>query len=190
MLLSYEELIELVRDGVIDAPLENVNGSSIDVRIGSTLLIEREPDDVLVPTVDISDKANLRPPLLRRVDMDELGFLVAPGACVLATTVERFRLPPDISCEFKLKSSVARCFFDHCLAGWADPYWGYEVADDTRLTLELVNHLKYHWFKLVPGMKLGQMIFWRATPVPRDRSYAVRGQYNGTAEVAESRGVK
>ncbi len=190
MLLSHDELVELVHGGVIDAPLEHVNGTSVDVRIGSTLLIEREPECVRLPVVDITDKADLRPPMFRRVDMDETGFLLAPGACVLATTVERFRLPPDISCEVKLKSGIARCFMEHVNAGWCDPWWGYEAAEDTRLTMELVNMFKYHWFRVIPGMKVAQMVFFRSVPVPRERGYAVRGQYNGTADATESRGIK
>jgi deoxycytidine triphosphate deaminase len=50
--------------------------------------------------------------------------------------------------------------------------------------------MQYHYMRLVPNMKIGQMIFERVTPVPRDQSYAVRGQYNGTSDVAMSRGVR
>lgn len=193
MLLSYNDLIELVKSGAIDAPLEHVNGTSIDVRLGDIILIEADPDpdphSSAPPHVDLSDKQALRLPAFREVKLPEAGWLVPPGACVLASTVESFRLPPDVSCEFKLKSSVARCFLDHCLAGWCDPYWGLEVPDKTRLTLELVNKLSYHWFKLTPGMPIGQMVFFRSKPVPRERGYAARGRYNGTANVAVSQGV-
>lgn len=197
MLLSYHELIELVEAGVIDAPLENVhdcpvNGTSIDVRIGGTLLVETHPDlsRPCSHVVDLSDKANPRLPAFETVVIDPgRGYDLRPGGCALGATVERFRLPLDISCEFKLKSGVARCFLNNMLATWCDPGWGYEVAGDTRLTLEIHNCMQRHFFRLYPGMKLGQMVFYRSKPVPRDRSYAVRGQYNGTDTVAVSRGV-
>ena len=192
MLLTYLDLIDLVDAGAIDAPLEHVNGASIDVRIGPTILVEDTPDfsrpDAFI--VDVSDKTDLRLPSFREIRMTEAGHTLRPGGCALAATVERFRLPPDIACEFKLKSTIARCFLNNMLATWCDPSWGYESEADTRLTLELHNCMEYHYFRLRPGMKIGQMVFFRGKPVPRDRSYAVRGQYNGTDTVTTSRGVQ
>lgn len=43
MLLTYNNLIKLIEDGVIDALPENVNGSSIDIRLGPELLVESLP---------------------------------------------------------------------------------------------------------------------------------------------------
>lgn len=198
MLLSYHELVDLVLAGVIDVPLENVhdcpvNGTSIDIRISGSLLVEAHPDLSRPEShvVDVSDKANLRLPAFEKIEVDPVsGYELRPGGCALGVTVERFRLPYDISCEMKLKSSIARCFLNNMLATWCDPGWGYETEGDTRLTLEIHNCLLWHYFRLYPGMKIGQMVFFRSKPVPRDRSYAVRGQYNGTADVAECRGVK
>jgi len=57
------------------------------------------------------------------------------------------------------------------------------------MTLELKNDLQYNAILLKPNMKIGQMIFWRSKPVPEERSYKVRGQYNNTTTVTASRGV-
>lgn len=196
MLLTYLDLIDLVDAGAIDVPrdrinFDDINGASIDVHIGPTLLVEDRPDfsrpDSFV--VDVSDKKNFLLPRFKEITMDEGGYLLRPGGCALAATVERFRLPLDVACEFKLKSTIARCFMDNMLATWCDPGWGFESDADTRLTLELHNCMEYHYFRLRPGMKIGQMVFSRGKPVPRDRSYAVRGQYNGTDTVAVSRGI-
>lgn len=196
MLLTHYDLLDLVADGAIDAPLDqinsdHVNGASIDVRIGPTLLVEDKPDfsrpDAFI--VDVSDKRDLRLPSFREIRMGEAGYTLRPGGCALAATVERFRLPLNIACEFKLKSTIARCFLNNMLATWCDPGWGFESDADTRLTLELHNCMENHYFRLRPGMKIGQMVFFRGKPVPRDRSYIVRGQYNGTDTVAVSRGV-
>jgi dCTP deaminase len=107
-----------------------------------------------------------------------------PGQCVLASTVETFNLPEDLSCEFKLKSSIARVFLNNMLATWGDPWW-----HNSKMTLELKNDLQYNAILLKPNMKIGQMIFWRSESVPEDRSYKVRGQYNNTTTVTASRGV-
>lgn len=191
MLLSYNELCELVDRGVIDAPFEQVNGASIDVRIQAEILVEAQPmypqGIGAVPTVDITDKANRILPSMTRVVMGPEGYLIPPGGCVLASTMERFRLPPDIAAELRVRSTPARCFLNNILATWCDPWWGYESTSDTCLTLELINQLRFHWFRIIPGMSVGQMIFSRVTPVPRERGYMTRGNYNGTAQVTMSR---
>lgn len=191
MLLSYDELRDLVARGVIDAPESQINGASIDIRLQKEIQIEARPvypeEAGAVPTVDITDKAHRILPMFNRITMGPEGYLIPPGGGVLAATMERFRLPPNIASEFRIKSTPARCFLNNILATWCDPWWGYESEADTCLTLELVNQMSYHWFRIVPGMSVGQMIFYRVAPVPRDRGYAVRGSYNGTAQVAVSR---
>jgi deoxycytidine triphosphate deaminase len=190
MRLSYYELRSLIERGVIDAPFSQLNGASIDVRISDTLLVEAKPDGPGPHLVDVTDKQNLQLPKFQEIKMDAAGYALRPGGCVLVATVERFRLPFDITCELRLKSTIARCFTNHLFASWCDPGWGFEVTGDTRLTMELHNCMQYHYMRLVPNMKIGQMIFERVSPVPRDQSYAVVGQYNGTSDVAVSRGVQ
>lgn len=179
MLLSYVELVELVRDGVIDAKFENINGASIDVTLGDSLLVEK--NHAVEPVVDLSQKTI---PKLIPFTMTESGFALSPGQFVLANTREIFNLPNDIAAEFKLKSSIARGGLNHHLAGFADPCWS-----NATLTLELKNNLQNHALLIKPGMKIGQVLFYRVTPVPTEHSYAVKGHYNNTLTVTESRGV-
>ena len=179
MLLSYIELLELVCDGVIDAKLENINGASIDVTLDDTLLLEKH--HAIEPTIDLSRK---QAPEMCALKLSESGFSLPPGHFVLASTRETFNLPNDIAAEFKLKSSVARAGLNHCLAGFCDPSWS-----NSKLTLELKNELQYHELLLKPGMKIGQILFYRVTPVPTEHSYAVKGHYNNTLTVTESKGV-
>ena len=63
-----------------------------------------------------------------------------------------------------------------------DPGW-----NGSALTLELKNELQHHPIRLTAGMAVGQMLFHRVTPVPKERSYAVLGRYNGDTGV---QGVK
>ncbi len=178
MLLSYYELHELIRAGIIDADPENVNGASIDLTLANQILIESYS---LQKPVSLKDKQT---PPMEAIEIGEEGFELRPSDFILASTNEIFHLPNDIAAEFKLKSSVARAGLNHCLAGFADPGW-----NNARLTLELKNELKYHTLLLKSGMKIGQMIFYRVNPVPEQHSYAIKGRYNNTIIVTESKGV-
>jgi deoxycytidine triphosphate deaminase len=65
-----------------------------------------------------------------------------------------------------------------------DPGWNNSV-----LTLEFVNHLKYHSLTLRPGMRCGQIVLWRGDPVPNHASYATKGRYNNDRAATPSKGV-
>ena len=177
MLLTYPDLVDLVTDGVIDAPHEHINAASIDVRIGNEALIE---DTTGKMWVDLSK--NETPAFKPLTPMSGL-FHIYPGDFVLANTIERFNLPDDIACEFKLRSSLARSGLEHSLAGWGDPGW-----HDATLTLEIRNVLRRGILSLAPGMRIGQVVFWRGKSVPADRSYASKGRYNGQSAPQESKG--
>lgn len=178
MLLSYHELHELIKHGVIDADPENVNGASIDLTLASQIMVETTPSYNLV---SLKDKHT---PQMEMVEINNDGFALVPGDFILANTQEIFNLPNDIAAEFKLKSSVARAGLNNCFAGFANPGW-----NNSRLTLELKNELKYHTLLLKVGMKIGQMIFYRVKPVPEQHSYSIKGRYNNTVMVTESKGV-
>jgi deoxycytidine triphosphate deaminase len=72
-----------------------------------------------------------------------------------------------------------RIGLDHANAGWADPGWTGSV-----LTLELKNLTQETPIRLRPGDPIGQMVFFSCTSVPEDKSYAVRGRYNGDTSVS------
>lgn len=173
--LSYNALIKLVESGVIDAPIENVNGSSIDVRIDSEIMIEK----VIPVTKRLTDKDSGNMVLYDISD----GYVLRPGEFILASTMETFNLPDDISCEFKLKSSGARAGLDNALATWCDPGW-----HDSKLTLELVNIKKFLSLEIHPGDKIGQIIFHKVEPVPVHANYAKTGRYNSQTRVTAGKG--
>lgn len=135
-----------------------------------------------LPAVDFSKK---QPLSMKTVDISEKPYCLAPGEVCLAHSVEIFNLPMHITAEFRLKSSQARVFLEHLHAAWCDPGW-----HGSALTLEFVNLSRFHRSMLVAGKKCGQVMFYRHKPVPHDKSYAVRGQYNNIAAVAQSKGVK
>jgi dCTP deaminase len=190
MLLSYNELCELVRDGVIDADPRFINGASIDIRIGPELFIEvdQNPFDQFAvapnsyPVIDLSDKNSELS--MVRVVMSDQGCILPPGAFCLAHSVETFNLPDDIACEFRLRSSIARRGLNALLAMWCDPGW-----HGSQLTLELHNTLQHHAVLLKPDLRIGQMIFFRCETVPKERSYSTVGRYNHQSGVVASKGA-
>ena len=187
-LMSFNGLLAAVQAGVIydltpegvraEIPFDHINAASIDVRLGADILVEYEggPFSIKERTISLRDREPLN---MRKVVMDEQGYILAPGEFILAHTVELFNLPNNIACEFKLKSSAARIGLGHLLAGHCDPGWNGSV-----LTLELHNVSRYHIIHLHPGDKIGQMIFHHVDMVPADRSYAGRGRYNGDTVVS------
>lgn len=183
-LLSYTDLVtEIDRglvsypDGLLPFPVEQINGASVDLTLGDTLLFEEGSG-----IVDLAAKGSIG---MRKVEPTDGYWDLYPGDFVLASTREYFKLPDTIAGHYMLKSSLARSAVDHLMAGFADPTW------HGVLTLELCNHSARHVMRLRPGMKIGQMLFFRLTsPVPYHASYAARGQYQGDATVTASKGVR
>ena len=140
--------------------LDLLNPASLDVRLGSNIMIEVADQKELV-RMDISERNEKDP------------YLLTPGEFCLAETLEMFNLPDSISAQFVLKSSRARSGLNHLLAGWCDPGW-----NGSKLTLELKNERRFHDIALYPNLKIGQMVFHRMDEIPVN-SYRAVGHYNG-----------
>lgn len=178
-LLSWSELTRLVSTGIIEgSSIELVNSSSIDIRMGNTILRESYPGNGAMVHLDKKDKLFTEKVTLKEDDE----YVLMPGEFILASSLERFNLPLNISAEYKLKSSMARIGLEHLNAGWCDAGWHGSV-----LTLELRNMTSRHGIVLKPGVRIGQIVFFSHDPVPESRSYAVRGSYNNDVEAT---GVK
>lgn len=199
-LLSYNDLCVLVDLGVItinfgkiaDGPIivfdglleseilkSRINGTSIDVTLDKFVCVEDLTGGM--------DKVNLAKgetiKLTEPFELREKGYMM-PNTIMLASTKETFNMPNWLSAEYSLKSSIGRSFLGHELAGWIDPCFNGKV------TLELKNNTQFHKLILEEGMKIGQVKFFKHSPVPYSKSYAVRGQYNGQDKVQPSKGIK
>ena len=180
-ILTYNELVKLVDDGVLTGVHpDHINSASIDITLGSTIYIEASPHGGY-DRVDLKAKET---PNMELVTIHGY-YDLEPGQFCLASTQEIFNMPNDITAEFRLKSSGARAGLDAALAMWVDA--GFTGAN---LTLELVNNLKFHHLRLRPGLKVGQIIFWRGEPVPDHASYAKNGQYNNVLCTVPSKGIR
>lgn len=178
-MLSFIELCKLVDDGVITGVKpEAINAASIDLHLSDELYYEADYHSSSV--VSVSEKQF---PAMSRYSMTS-PFIMSPGEFVVTSTVETFYLPNNIVGEFYLKSSLARAGLEHLHAGHADPGW-----HGSALTLELKNMLRFHSHKLIPGMPIGQVVFFKVTEVPEEHSYATRGRYNRTESATLTKGV-
>ena len=182
-MLTYTELVDLTSAGVMrGVNPAHVNAASIDVTLGTTLLVETYPNG----GANVVDLMNKETPAMREIDLVKTGYYdLRPGEFCLAETVERFHLPNNLAAHYFLNSSLARAGLDAALAMWCDPGWYGSV-----LTLEFKVNLNYHRLRLRPGMKCGQVVFERGEMVPDHASYAVRGRYNGDTQVQASKGVR
>lgn len=178
-LLSYNDLCILVDLGIINSPLDHVNGSSIDVTLDKFICVEDLSGGM--DKVFLWRGGNIK--LTEPFELDSRGYMM-PNTMLLGSTAEWFEMPSWLSAEFSLKSSLARNGLGHELAGWIDPCFNGKV------TLELRNNTQFHKLILSEGMKIGQVKFFKHAPVPHDKSYAVRGQYNWQDRVQPSKGVK
>jgi len=182
--LSYNEIAILVKTNVVTGSgLEFINAASLDLTLGNTILVEKESTSQYTRRVV---SLNNRDPLdTVTVDIEGGGFILEPGAFILAQTEQMFYLPDNISAEYKLKSSMARVGLEHLNAGWCDAGWNGSV-----LTLELKNMTRHHAILLKPGDRIGQMIFYKHPPVPPHASYKNKGAYNDHAKVTGAQPAK
>jgi dCTP deaminase len=178
-LLSHNELVQLVLNGVINAAPTRIQGSSIDVTLDHAIRIEDEPKFNAVVDLHGGETIETR----EFVMSDEYGYQIVPGEFVLASIAEYLIVPDDISVEFRLKSSVARNGLEQLNACWIDPGF------DGKVTLELLNVTRKHRLTIKPGMPIGQLIFMRHEKVPGHASYSNIGRYNGQMKATASKGV-
>ena len=107
-----------------------VNSASYDVRVSNHWICPtRDPEELHAPSIKLF-----------------------PGEVVLASTMEYVRIPRNVACDLKLKSTLGRLWINHSLAGWCDP--GFEGE----ITLELQN-LGPQPFVLEAGRRIAQLIF-------------------------------
>jgi len=176
-LLSSNRLHQLINQGVISGHHDFVNSASIDVRIGDKILLERKPVQGEKTLIDLVNKDYQN---FEEFEIPPEGLVIEPNQFFLANTLEVFNLPNTISCEFKLRSSIARSGLQHMLAGWCDAGW-----HGSTLTMEFKNVNQFHRLLIKPGMRIGQMVFFEHEPVG-DESYAVKGNYNNQKEVTRA----
>jgi dCTP deaminase len=166
---SINEAIASGRLGLEPFDPKLVQPSSIDVRLDNKFLVFRNTKrafiDVKQPADDLME--------LIEVDNDDPMFL-HPHEFILASTIERVRMPDDLVGRLEGRSSLGRLgVVIHSTAGFID------ASFEGNVTLEISN-LANLPIALYPGMRIGQISFSLMT-TPADKPYgAARGsKYSG-----------
>lgn len=154
MILPDHEIIRYRSTGALGIEpfnKEQVQPASYDMKLGLKYRYYTANEDQPFDTIDPRSSD-------RRTWLDEIpeeGIVLGSKSFILASTVERIRIPSDLVGRVEGKSSLARMgLFVHVTAGFVDP--GFEG----HITLELFNG-NHFGIKLYSGMKICQMSFER-----------------------------
>ncbi len=126
MILSDRTIRQLLRQKTLGIqPLDDgqIQPASVDIRLGDTYSIAEETSAGIVY---LDSEVRYR-------TIRAQSYLLLPGQFVLATTMEYFRLPNDLTAFVEGRSSIGRLGLFIQNAGWVDP--GFEGE----ITLELYN---------------------------------------------------
>lgn len=221
MVISYNQLVnEVVAKGfLVGVDPENINGSSIDIRLGSTIMVED------YPALSCQSCGRER---TEKYEKFLNGFYQFPNIqcpCGYIGHFTDFVTPVDFSKKDPLamkEISIEEKPYvlqpgQVCLAESVELFnlpahitaeyrlkssmarvflehlhagWCDPTWNGAVLTMEYANMTQYHPMVLRAGEKCGQVMFYAHDPVPPEVSYAQRGQYNNTTKVSASRGVK
>lgn len=170
MILSDITIKEMIENGgLVITPLEKeqIQPASVDVRLGKTFsIVEDSPEGKISLDERIS---------YRTITTDR--YVLLPGQFVLATTMEYFELPDDLTAFVEGRSSLGRMGLFIQNAGWVDPGFKGEI------TLELFNANRCA-IELCSGRRVGQMVFAR---MDRAAENPYRGKYQGQRGATGSR---
>ena len=170
MILSVRTMKRMLREGtLVVRPVEpeQIQPASIDIRLGKTFsIIEDTPTGILSLDQEIRYKTIVTD-----------SYLLLPGQFVLATTVEYFELPDDMTAFVEGRSSLGRLGLFIQNAGWVDPGFKGEI------TLELFNANRCA-IRLEAGRRVGQLVFAKMD-APAEHPYC--GKYQGQRGATGSR---
>jgi len=170
MILSDKTISSMLEEKTLDiSPLEDgqIQPASVDIRLGSTFCVVEDTSDGIISL----DSENT----YRMIETDK--YLLLPGQFVLATTMEYFRMPNDLTAFVEGRSSLGRLGLFIQNAGWVDP--GFEGE----ITLELFNANRCA-IELRSGRRVGQLVFAQLDQ-PALNPYS--GKYQGQKGATGSR---
>lgn len=145
MILSDKTLTKMLAEGTLVAePIEKeqIQPASIDIRLGNTFSIVRDSSSGII-TLENKIK-------YETIETDT--YVLLPGQFVLATTMEYFELPDNLTAFVEGRSSLGRMGLFIQNAGWVDPGFKGEI------TLELFNANRCA-IELKAGRRVGQLVF-------------------------------
>lgn len=170
MVLSDKTILKLLCEkSLVITPLEKeqIQPASVDIRLGETFGVPRDtPDGIL----RMDKKTEYYTIAAKK-------YLLLPGQFVLASTMEYFELPDDLTAFVEGRSSLGRMGLFIQNAGWVDPGFKGEI------TLELFNANRFA-IELNAGRRVGQLVFAR---LDRKAENPYSGKYQGQRGAVGSR---
>lgn len=162
MILSDKTIKRMLNErSLVIAPLtaEQIQPASVDIRLGNTFSVV---DDTSSGIIKLDERINYK-----TITSDS--YLILPGQFVLATTMEYFELPNNMTAFVEGRSSLGRMGLFIQNAGWVDPGFKGEI------TLELFNANRCA-IELKSGRRVGQLVF---AQMDDDAENPYRGKYQG-----------
>ena len=170
MILSDRTILKMLDEkSLVINPVtkEQIQPASVDIRLGNTFsVVDDTPSNIITLESQISYKT---------ITTDT--YLIMPGEFVLATTMEYFELPDNLTAFVEGRSSLGRMGLFIQNAGWVDPGFKGEI------TLELYNANRCA-IELKAGRRVGQLVF-AEMDVPAINPY--NGKYQGQMGATGSR---
>lgn len=170
MILSDKTITKMLEEGSLTiTPLEpgQIQPASVDIRLGNTFSIVEDSSTGIIS-------------MNRKIDyktMETDTYILLPSQFVLATTMEYFALPDDLTAFVEGRSSLGRMGLFIQNAGWVDPGFCGEI------TLELYNANRCA-IELKAGRRVGQLVFAKMD-APALHPY--HGKYQGQKGATGSR---
>ena len=145
MILSDKTITGMLAEkSLVINPLteEQIQPASVDIRLGNSFsVVDDTPSGIITLGSQIKYKT---------ITADT--YLILPGQFVLATTMEYFELPNNLTAFVEGRSSLGRMGLFIQNAGWVDPGFKGEI------TLELFNANRCA-IELKAGRRVGQLVF-------------------------------
>ena len=145
MILSDKTLMKMLEEKeLVVKPIEKeqIQPASIDIRLGNTFSIV---EDTSTGIINLENEIKYK-----TITSDT--YILLPNQFVLATTMEYFDLPDDLTAFVEGRSSLGRMGLFIQNAGWVDPGFKGEI------TLELYNANRCA-IELKAGRRVGQLVF-------------------------------
>ena len=170
MILSDRTILKMLDEkSLVINPVtkEQIQPASVDIRLGNTFgVVDDTPSNIITLESQINYKT---------ITTDT--YLIMPGEFVLATTMEYFELPDNLTAFVEGRSSLGSMGLFIQNAGWVDPGFKGEI------TLELYNANRCA-IELKAGRRVGQLVF-AEMDAPAINPY--NGKYQGQMGATGSR---
>lgn len=145
MILSDKTIIKMLEMNTLSISSlekEQIQPASVDIRLGNTFsVVEDSSTGIITLENEIAYKT---------ITADT--YILLPNQFILATTMEYFELPDNLTAFVEGRSSLGRMGLFIQNAGWVDPGFKGEI------TLELYNANRCA-IELKAGRRVGQLVF-------------------------------